>query len=187
MVDKSGKNNSNYRGGNSKCIDCTKLLSYRSLKPKRCRACYFAFAKGENSTNWRGGISVKYCVNCNGKTGDYKSILCRKCFRGELSPSWKGGVSSVQSLVRNMPENKQWVKQCMYRDGYKCLECNVVSNGTNLQVHHKKQFALILKENEIDSIEKARLCEELWDNDNGMTICRECHKKTESFNKKLTI
>ena len=182
---RQGKDNFNYRGGNSNCIDCKKELSYRSLKPKRCRNCYSLFARGENAPNWKGGDGFPSCINCNGKTGDSKSMLCRKCYRGALSPHWKGGVSTIQSLVRNMPENRQFIKQCMYRDRYHCQDCGIESDGRNLQVHHLRQFALILKENNIKSTEDARRCEELWDNDNGVTLCRECHKLTKTFNLKL--
>lgn len=182
---KKGKENPNYRGGNSTCIDCAKILSYRALVPKRCKPCWYKFSVNENSTNWKGGKEYPNCLNCNCKTSDWNSILCRKCYRGKLHPQWKGGVSKIQSLIRGMPENRQWIRQCMYRDNYCCLECGVESNGNNLQVDHIKQFALILKENNIDSIERARNCEELWDNNNGRTLCKSCHKLTETFNRKV--
>jgi hypothetical protein len=74
----------------------------------------------------------------------------------------------------------------MYRDNYQCTECGVASTGNNLVVHHLKQFAQILKENGITSVKEAERCTELWDTDNGQTLCKSCHKLTETFNKKIS-
>lgn len=183
-----GNRNANYRGGSTQaqCMDCQKTI-YRNYKKEqsRCRPCSQKFLTGKNSPNWKGGVTLPSCVNCSAQTGDMRSVLCRNCYRGALHPAWNGGASPLQSLVRQMPENRQWIKQCMYRDRFTCQECETLSNGSNLQVHHKKQFAQILKDNKIDSIEAARSCGELWDMDNGVTLCRSCHKLTESFNRKL--
>lgn len=73
----------------------------------------------------------------------------------------------------------------MYRDNFSCRECGIESNGNNLQVHHIKQFAQILKDEKIKTLEQARECSKLWDNDNGITLCKSCHKMTESFNRKI--
>jgi hypothetical protein len=180
-----GERNANWKGGKAKCTDCSKELggNYTSRGTKFCHSCA---VKGERHPNWKGGVTNPQCVNCSAVTGDMNSVLCRNCYKGALHPFWKGGTSTLQSLVRAMPENRQWIRQCMYRDRYTCQECDIESNGTNMQVHHKKQFAQILRDNEIDSVEKARSCEELWDMDNGITLCKSCHKLTESFNRKLS-
>lgn len=185
----AGTRNPNYKGGVSSCVDCKSILparyTHRTETP-RCKPCNYAFATGENSTNWKGGTSFPECVNCSAKTGDINSVLCRNCYKGALHPFWRGGTSTLQTLVRGMPENRQWIKQCLYRDRFTCQECRVESNGNNMQVHHIKQFAEILRDNKIDSIEKAKTCEELWNMNNGITLCRDCHKLTNSFNRKLS-
>lgn len=180
-----GASNPNYRGGKSSCVDCGKSLGVRYNTSKRCRPCYAKFARGANASNWKGGTQNPNCINCDAATGDRQSILCRQCYRGELHPQWKGGVSSLQALVRNMPENRQWIKQCLYRDGYACVECSTPSNGVNLQVDHIRQFASILSENNITSVEEARMCADLWDISNGRTLCKPCHKLTSSYGRKL--
>lgn len=176
-----GHNNPNYRGGNSNCIDCEKQVPNRRNNV-RCRNCYIVKMQQLD----KKPLNYPQCVNCSGKTGDRKSILCKNCYRGALRPAWKGGISTLYSLVRGLPENRQWIKQCMYRDNYTCQECGVTTIKSNsFQVHHKKQFALIFRENAIKSIEEAKNCSELWDIDNGVTLCRDCHKLTESYAKKL--
>lgn len=177
-----GENNPNYRGGLSNCSDCKKQLNYRYKSvTKLCKGCYFHKVRKDSK-----GINYPLCINCNAKTGDLKSTFCRKCYRGALTKIWKGGVSTLNQLIRSMPENRQWIKQCMYRDDYTCQECGVGAViANNLEVHHIKSFAQIIKDNNISSVEEARNCYELWDNDNGMTLCKPCHKLTDNYSKKL--
>ena len=54
---RSGKNNSNFRGGKPKCIDCGKELNGYKKGVKRCRSCWNIYLRGENNPNWKDGIS----------------------------------------------------------------------------------------------------------------------------------
>lgn len=190
-INNVGNSNSNYKGGVSLCVDCNKKLNQRFSVDKRCRTCYTKFNIGENHPRWTGklhknekGRAYPLCLKCKGITGDIYSSYCSKCFVRELRPSWKGGIAKLNSLIRMLPENRVWIKNCMKRDSYKCVEC--LSN-TKIQVHHLKPFASILKENFIDSLDKARLCELLWDINNGKTLCLECHKLTDNYGNKKNI
>ena len=191
-IHKKGKNNPNYKGGKSRCADCGKELAYRYSWRKgivRCRSCHFKFLQEnpENTYNWKGGISVKKCTICGGKVGDHYSKICRKCYRGENHPWWNGGTSRLSALIRKLPEYKNWYLSVFKRDNWTCQECNLNEHKANsLSAHHIKSFGLILKENNITSIESAIACKELWDINNGITLCRKCHKKTPSFAKKLS-
>ncbi len=102
---------------------------------------------------------------------------------GEKNPAWKGGVKEVSRTIRKMFESRLWIKYCMERDNYTCQECKII--GGKLEVHHKKPFAQILKENNIKSVEDARRCLEIWDLNNGVTLCEDCHKKEHQNLKKL--
>lgn len=176
-----GSRNPNYRGGKNECIDCKKTLSVRTSKQRRCKDCYLTKLSKESLGN-----TFPNCMSCSMKTGDYNSIICKKCYRGELRPAWRGGISRLSSRIRGLPQNRKWQLLCMKRDGFSCVECGIVPKMSNaLEVHHKKQFALILKENKINSLEDASNCLELWDIDNGETLCRKCHKLTDSYSKKL--
>lgn len=47
-------------------------------------------------------------------------------------------------------------------------------------------MATIIRENNIMTLTDAVKCEELWNINNGITLCKECHKKTDSYlNNKL--
>ena len=93
--------------------------------------------------------------------------------------SWIGFKSKLNHLIRNSFENRLWIKYCMERDNYICKDCKVV--GGNLEVHHMNSLSEIIKENNIKSMNDARKCEELWDLDKGITLCRECHIKIDKF------
>jgi len=95
--------------------------------------------------------------------------------RGELSGRWKGGTSSVTQSIRACWKYKEWLLKCYQRDNYICQNC--LKNKHPKDVHHIKLVKDIIKENRISNIEEAILCKELWDVDNGITLCRGCHYK----------
>lgn len=69
------------------------------------------------------------------------------------------------------------------RDNYTCKSCN--HRGGTLNADHIKQFALILKANSVKTLEDTLSCCELWELDNGRTLCDDCHRKTDTFAKKV--
>lgn len=108
--------------------------------------------------------------------------------RGENNNNWKGGKTLLTRAIRTLFEYKLWRKLIFERDNYKCVLCEAKSgNGITviLQADHIKPFSTILKENNIKSLEEARSCKELWNIDNGRTLCKECHIKTDTYGSKL--
>jgi len=93
---------------------------------------------------------------------------------GEKNPSWKGGTVLLGIKIRNMPEGIKWRKDVFERDNYTCKKCKKI--GGSLEAHHIKKFSTIIKKNKIKNILQARLCEELWDINNGKTLCKICHR-----------
>lgn len=95
---------------------------------------------------------------------------------GENNPNWKGGISSLMSRIRTNFKYRQWRSDIYYRDNFTCQDCGD-NKGGNLEAHHIKTFSIILQYYEIATLEEALNCEELWDINNGMTLCEKCHKK----------
>lgn len=102
---------------------------------------------------------------------------------GEKCGSWKGGLTKVYQLIRGMPEAKEWRIKCFERDNYTCQHCN--KRGCRLNVDHIKPLAILIRESNITGTETARDCVELWDIDNGKTLCEPCHRQTDTFAGKM--
>lgn len=97
--------------------------------------------------------------------------------RGSNSHLWKGGVSSENYKLRHnvqmLLEYRNWRKDIYRRDGYTCQECGQV--GGELNAHHITHFQMIVDMYNITTAEEARDCEAMWDLDNGITLCKNCH------------
>lgn len=99
--------------------------------------------------------------------------------RGSKCYIWKGGISKIDSTCRSLSKYKQWRSCCFERDKWTCQTCG--ARGVYVTVHHIKSFAKIIRENNIKNSEDALKCEEMWDMNNGVTLCEECHKLTDNY------
>jgi len=87
--------------------------------------------------------------------------------------AWKGGITPINRAIRNSLETKLWREAVFERDKYTCVWCGARNgNGTAVTLHadHIKQFAYFP--------------ELRFAIDNGRTLCKPCHKKTDTFAKK---
>jgi len=105
--------------------------------------------------------------------------------RGEKHYNWKNNRSKLQAIIRHRAEYGEWRKKVFERDNYTCQICEA-KNGKGKSIilnadHYPKHFYKILDDNNISEITEAMNCKELWDINNGRTLCRECHKKTFKF------
>ena len=100
---------------------------------------------------------------------------------GENNPAWKGGVTSLLRGLRTCAKYRRWRCDVFERDGYVCVWCG--QKGGRINADHIKPFVLIIKENNITSLDQAYSCEELWNTNNGRTLCLACHERTESYRK----
>jgi len=96
--------------------------------------------------------------------------------RGNHPWNWRG-KSSLNRRLREIIEYKIWRSKVFERDNWTCQTCR--KRGVYLEAHHKKEFIKIIKEFKIKTIEQARKCKELWDVDNGVTLCKNCHNLTK--------
>lgn len=103
--------------------------------------------------------------------------------RGENHYNWKGGTTKLGILIRQLFKYRQWRSDVFTRDNFTCQDCFV--RGGYLEAHHLKEFSIIVKENNIKTTEDALNCEELWNINNGATLCKKCHNKTKVARYKL--
>lgn len=89
---------------------------------------------------------------------------------GEKSPTWKGGITPINLKIRNSVEYKAWREAVFKRDNWACVWCGAkCGNGKNviLNADHIKPFSLF---------PELRL-----EVSNGRTLCKPCHKKTDTY------
>jgi len=105
---------------------------------------------------------------------------------------WKGGITQINRVIRTSTEGKKWRENVFKRDIYKCVDCGD-DKGGNLNADHIRPLSVIIKQNKIKTFQEALNCKELWDINNGRTLCSICHNKSHmlaigdrSF-KKLTL
>jgi len=101
---------------------------------------------------------------------------------GKDNKSWKGGITPIIKKIRNSSQYSIWRNNIFIRDNWECMECQ--KHGGQLNAHHIKAFRVILEENNIKTLEQALSCADLWDINNGETLCEECHKKTDNYSGK---
>jgi hypothetical protein len=196
-----GDKHVNYIGSkNHNCVDCNKKL--RAAGTLRCWECYKKYAVGINSALYKnGGYVLTKCNQCGmdfkKNTSEYnrnnKHFCSKDCCRlwvslnkrGENSHSWKNGNTSLNLCIRGSVNSRDWKLKVFNRDGYTCKECgnkSVRGNAVYLEAHHIKEFAQIIVDNNIKSFDDALICDEMWDINNGVTLCRACHNQTKKGN-----
>lgn len=194
-----------------KCINCEKEITGRG-KTDKCRSCAISSAMKSFYVNggipWNKGSDGKYISgknnpmygrNHSNKTKEKMATINRnrkhekhtketrkkisEAQRGEKHWNWQGGLSSLRIQAWHTYLYKQWRKTIFERDNYICQECGI-RGGVKLNVdHYPKSFAQIMRENDIKSLDEIIECQELWDTNNGRTLCVSCHKKTPTWGK----
>jgi len=103
---------------------------------------------------------------------------------GENNHLWKGGKTKLSFQIRNSAEYSFWRMSVFKRDFFTCQHCGAKNKKGEKYIFdadHIYPFSKILDDYNITSIEEAISCEKLWDIENGRTLCRDCHKKTDTY------
>lgn len=99
----------------------------------------------------------------------------RRAITGKIPWNYKGGRASLNMVVRRCARYKQWVRSIFVRDDFTCQKCLI--KGTYLEAdHYPTRFSTIIDEDGITTYEQAMACGMLWDQNNGRTLCRKCHR-----------
>lgn len=102
-----------------------------------------------------------------------------KCGIEEGHKLWDEFLTPISEKIRKLIEYKLWRSNIYERDSYTCQNCGDKTGG-NLNVHHIKYFNEIIINNNIDTLEKAKSCNDLWKIENGITLCNKCHREIHS-------
>jgi 5-methylcytosine-specific restriction endonuclease McrA len=79
--------------------------------------------------------------------------------------------SYQRHLIRTSSEYKQFRRTIFIRDDFTCQQCGV--RGSYIELHHLKSFS--------------QFPEFRFDRNNVVTLCKECHKKTDNYLHKARI
>lgn len=204
-ISKSGIGNHNYKKIKKVCPVCDKVfetIPSRVLKNrgKFCSQKCMGIWRSKNITgskvyNWRGGKIKSHCLICgkeflasafeigrgNGKFCSRKcNGMCNsKNNKGKDNPKWRGGVSSYVDLIRTSKQYANWRQKIFERDKFTCQKCGRI--GGDIHAHHKKRFSVILDDIKqtfplLSVVDIAANYPDLWDVENGITLCENCHK-----------
>ena len=118
------------------------------------------------------------------KTKRKLSKINKGNWTAEKNPNWKGGISfknqKIRELIESLFEYKLWRTKVFERDNWTCQTCQ--RRGYKLNAHHIKEVNKIIKENNLVTQKDILNCKELWNVDNGVTLCEECHKLIHNKN-----
>ncbi len=106
----------------------------------------------------------------------------KQWLRGEKHYLWQGGITKFCRQIRNCSEYKKWRRAVLLINPEICKMCGATDR---LEVDHIKQLKFILIDNNIQNIEDARKCQELWEVKNGRILCRRCNLICANLNRKL--
>jgi hypothetical protein len=109
-----------------------------------------------------------------------------------LLPFRDYSMDELLKEIRKRPNYRTWRYACLDRDFGKCqnIGCAIDTNqsylldGKLLDVHHLKPLRKIIEENNIHSLDDAIKCAEIWNLNNGITLCGFCHRTVTKFERK---
>ena len=187
------------------CIECklpfkVKKNEVKKGKGKFCsRPCVNLWQSknkmGEKSSAWKDRVAKVKCFQCGGFFEIKKSVLedgngkfcSNKCYGDWRSKNitkdkvhtWKGGITPARSIIRKDRKYKAWRTGVFTRDNFTCQRCP--TKGGTLHVHHLKRFSIILNDIRqkfplLSIPDVAIQYPDLWDINNGITLCKKCHK-----------
>ena len=73
-------------------------------------------------------------------------------------------IQIIKAPSRGRPENYQWRKAVLNRDGHRCQQCGATER---LHAHHVKEWA--------------KYPDLRFDVDNGLTLCEDCHTEKHPY------
>lgn len=177
-----------------KCLTCgkivKKLTSVLKKNDGKAFCSQFCYAESRRTFNTVTYLNKKVtqteCICC-GKLfiiknyrflGHGKHCCSIKCNRTVIGKSLRLETTSLYKSIRTSSKMFEWRIAVYKRDGNKCRICGAKSKNA----HHIIHFKELLKNSNVKTLDDAYNYEPLWDIDNGISLCIECHKKQHAKN-----
>jgi predicted HNH restriction endonuclease len=138
----------------------------------------------KNFIPWNKGKKLHYSVWNKGKVGIYSEEYKRKLSEshsGSKHYGWKGGNENLTKRIRFSGKYKKWRADVFRRDGWSCQTCGLRGHGRDIEAHHIIPMKELLVKVQIkglsidDKYILAMAINELFDINNGVTLCKKCH------------
>ncbi|KKM90327.1 hypothetical protein LCGC14_1239770 [marine sediment metagenome] len=147
----------------------TSKFEYRGGKQKLKYICNNGHKHSIRWDSWKAGNRCPSCFHAR------QSLITS----GINHWNWRGGITPLVRAIRNDTKRSRWTQKVFRKDIYICQKCKNKKNN-RLHAHHIIQFNSILSHYNITTIKEARACSLLYDINNGMTLCKKCHKWVHS-------
>ena len=152
------------------CKTCGRV--FRAVKDCKDRIAVYC---SKDCWEHRSPAPIKKCAFCGTEFADShrtSSFCSKECYAahlktltGEKSAKWEGGKTAEAKCRRTRAEYKKWRQAVFERDDYTCQKCG--KRGGFLEAHHVK--------------EACNYPDLIYDVDNGICLCHECHKQTDNY------
>lgn len=162
--------NFKYRKSNRTGKYCSRECCYLSKEFREKIKIRRIGKKASNETKLKMSLSAK------GKKKNKEWV--RKIVESRMRNIDKNGRKTPGiTLLKTSKRFADWRNEIFKRDNFTCQECGD-SKGGNLEAHHLISFSFVFEEYKITGNDNL-----LFDLDNGITLCTNCHKKTDSYAK----
>ena len=96
---------------------------------------------------------------------------------GKFARNWQGGKTSIRISLLSLNKYKTWRSKVFERDNWTCQTCS--KRGCFLEAHHIKRVSILMDLYKLKTIQDCLNCKELWNINNGVTLCEDCHNLTK--------
>jgi rubrerythrin len=86
--------------------------------------------------------------------------------------------TKLNKAIRTSEQYKLWRNSIFEQNNYTCQKCG--EKGCYIEAHHRIPLNTLIYINNIDSLDSALLCKDIWDINNGITYCEDCHASIDA-------
>lgn len=148
---------------------------------RKCEVCGKEFTAIKSLIENGGG---RYCgYECSRSTHAAK-------LTGKRRVSNEESKVGIKQSIRQLVQYKLWRQNIFIRDNFTCTKCG--QKGGYLHAHHIKSFKSLMEEVKanlplLEIVYAASVYTPMWDLNNGVTMCRKCHRAIHGLTKKENI
>ena len=136
-----------------------------------------SFKKGHKKI---GGFIKGSRHNAEAKAKVSKSLLGKT---GEEARNWRGGKTKIRFLIPSLSKYAIWRTGVFERDNWTCQTCH--KRGCYLEAHHLNRISNLIDKYQLKTSQDCLDCLELWDVNNGVSLCKDCHNITKGRRKNV--